>query len=196
MMRLPETADRLSHQAMEPARTPLRKLALRGLMAGALAGSIAALPFGSVAEAQNIAGFNSNLPVELDADSIDFLDRQNRVILSGSVRIQQGDLRLNADRTTVSFTDNGTLTIQRLDASGNVNVVRGNERASGAAGVYDFNRKLIILSGGVTLRRGGDVLNGGRLVIDLNSGVSSVDGNAAGNRSAGGRVSGTFAVPE
>ena len=177
-------------------RTPLRKLALRGLIGGAMAGSLAALAFGSVAGAQNIVGFDTSRPVNFDADDIDFLDRQNRVVLSGNVNIQQGDLRLDADRTTVSFTDNGSLTIQRVDANGNVRVARGNEQASGAAAVYDLTRKLIILSGGVTLNRGSDTLNGGRLVIDLNSGVSSVDGNAAGNRTQGGRVSGTFAVPE
>jgi len=53
-----------------------------------------------------------------------------------------------------------------------------------------------VLSGGVTLQRGSDVLNGGRLVIDLNTGISSVDGNAAGNTGQVGRVSGTFSVPE
>jgi len=55
---------------------------------------------------------------------------------------------------------------------------------------------VIVLSGGVTLQRGSDVLNGGRLVIDLNTGISSVDGNAAGNTGQVGRVSGTFSVPE
>lgn len=198
-MRLPEPADRLSLGRMTTSRKSrpgIAKLALRGIVGGAVAGTVAALSFGSVAEAQNISGFDSNQPVNLDADRIDLQDRQNRVVFSGAVDIRQGDLRLRADRTTVSYSDSGTLTIQRLDASGNVIVTRGNERASGAAGVYDFNRKLIILSGGVTLQRGSDVLNGGRLVIDLNSGVSSVDGNSAGNTGQGGRVSGSFQVPE
>ena len=193
-MRLPRRANRLSADGMSTTRLPLSALALRGLAAGALAGTVAALSFGSVAGAQNIAGFNSNLPVNFNADRIELQDRQNRVVLSGAVVISQGDLRLSADRTTVSYTDEGTLTIQRVDATGNVVVTRGAERASGAAAVYDFNRRVIIMSGGVNLRRGSDSLNGGRLVIDLNSGLSSVDGNAAGSGNTG-RVSGTFAVP-
>ena len=60
--------------------------------------------------------------------------------------------------------------------------------------MYDFGKRLIIMSGGVTLRRGGDTLSGGRLVIDLRTGLSSVDGRASG--SSGGRVTGTFSVPE
>ena len=193
-MRLPSRANRLSAGGMSRSRLSLSALALRGLAAGALAGSVAALSFGSVAGAQNIGGFNSNQPVSFNADRIELQDRQNRVVLSGAVVISQGDLRLSADRTTSAYTDAGTLTIQRVDATGNVVVTRGAERASGSAAVYDFNRRVIILSGGVNLRRGSDSLNGGRLVIDLNSGLSSVDGNAAGSSS--GRVSGTFAVPD
>jgi len=177
-------------------------LARRGLFAGLLAGTVGALAFGSIAGAQNIAGFNSNQPVNFDADRIEVQDRQNRVVLSGDVVIRQGDLQLTAQRTTVSYTDVGTLTIQRVDATGGVVVTRGNERASGASGVYDFNRRVIVLAGGVALRRGGDTLNGGRLTIDLNTGLSSVDGSAAGGSAAsqsgsgGGRVSGTFSVPD
>jgi lipopolysaccharide export system protein LptA len=178
-------------------RSSLSRLALRGLAAGALAGAVGALALGSQAGAQGIAGFNSNQPVNYAADRIELQDRQNRVVLSGDVVIDQGDLRLTAGRTTVAYTDNGGLSIQRIDATGGVTVARGNERASGAAGVYDFNRRVIILSGGVALRRGTDTLNGGRLVMDLDSGVSSVDGRggtAPGGTS--GRVSGSFSVPD
>jgi len=179
-------------------RAPLRKLALRGLAAGLLAGGAVALGFGSVAGAQNIAGFNSNQPVSYAADHIEFQDRQNRVVLWGNVVIQQGDLRMSAARTTVAFTDAGTLAIQRVDATGGVVVTRGTERARGDVAVYDFNRRIITMSGGVAINRGADSLEGGRLVIDLNSGISSVDG--AGSRPSdgqnAGRVSGTFAVPE
>jgi lipopolysaccharide export system protein LptA len=56
---------------------------------------------------------------------------------------------------------------------------------------------VIILAGGVALRRGGDTLNGGRLTIDLNSGLSSVDGGGApGAQGSRGRVTGTFSVPD
>lgn len=181
----------------------LRRTALRSFAAAFAASGIVALLFGSLAGAQAIAGFNSNQPVNYAADRIELQDRQNRVVLSGDVVITQGDLRLTAGRTTVAYTDAGSLRIQRIDATGGVVVTRGSERAQGAAGVYDFNRRVIVLSGGVSLRRGGDTLNGGRLTIDLNSGVSSVDGRGGtagtgvgGQAAPGGRVSGSFSVPQ
>ena len=182
---------------MTSDRSPLSRLALRGLAGGLLAGGVAALGFGSMAGAQTIAGFNSNQPVNFDADRIELQDRQDRVVLSGNVVIRQGDLQLSAGRTTVSYTDADTLRIQRIDATGGVTVTRGGERASGTAGVYDFNRRLIVLSGNVALRRGSDTLNGGRLTIDLRTGLSSVDGSGARpNGQSSGRVSGSFQVPQ
>ena len=152
--------------------------------------------------AQAIAGHNSNAPVNYAANRIELQDRQNRVVLSGNVVIQQAGLTLNATRTLVNYSDAGSLSIQRIMATGGVTVTRGNERASGDTAVYDFNRRIITMAGNVRLRRGGDTLNGGRLVIDLRSGVSSVDGRASGSSGVatqtdgGGRVSGTFSVPE
>lgn len=155
--------------------------------------------------AQAIASHNSRAPVSYAADRIELQDRQNRVVLSGNVDITQADLRMRAARALVTYSDVGDLEIQRMMATGGVTVTRGNESASGDVAVYDFNRRIITMSGDVRLRRGNDTLNGGRLVIDLKSGISSVDGRASGSSSAtgsgassgaGGRVSGTFTVPD
>jgi len=192
---LPNPSGPLSKEGMTRVHAPYSKLALKGLAGGLVAGAIAASAFGSLAGAQAIARFDANQPVSYAADRIELQDRQKRVVLSGNVEIRQGDLQLNAARTTVAYTDEGSLRIQRIDASGGVVVQRGSERASGAAAVYDLNRRVIVMSGNVSLRRSGDTLDGGRLTIDLNSGNSSVDGNGT-SQSRNGRVSGTFAVPQ
>jgi lipopolysaccharide export system protein LptA len=70
-------------------------------------------------------------------------------------------------------------------------------RASGSVAIYDLNRKLITLIGNVQLNQGANRLAGSRMVIDLTSGRSTVDGSAAGapgTTSSNGRVSGTFKV--
>ncbi len=187
-----------------PAMNSLPSLALRALIAGFASGAAMLAGAGWVAQAQGISGFNSNQPVNYSADRIELQDRQNRVVLSGNVDIVQGDLNLKAARTTVAYTDTGSLSIQRIDATGGVRVDRGNESARGDVAIYDLKRRIITMVGNVGLRRGSDTLNGGRLVIDLNSGVSSVDGRAGGSSSAlgttgsgrGGRVSGSFSVPK
>jgi lipopolysaccharide export system protein LptA len=148
--------------------------------------------------AQVFGGHNSNAPVNYAADRIELQGKQSRVVLSGNVDINQGDLRMQAARTNVAYTNENELQIQRIDATGGVVVTRGTESARGDVAVYDFNKRIITMAGNVGLRRGGtDTLNGGRLVINLQTGVSTVDGGGGGGAgSSAGRVSGTFAVPK
>jgi lipopolysaccharide export system protein LptA len=185
------------------AEIPLKVLALRSLIGGMVLGAAA---LGAIAQsgAQAIGAHNTDAPVNFDADRLELQDRQNRVVLSGNVVVQQAGLTLRAARVTIAYTDAGTLQVQRIDATGGVQVTRGDEAARGEVAVYDFNRRVITMAGGVALNRGGDSLNGGRLTIDLRSGVSSIDGRASGGSSSlgtatsgsGGRVSGTFSVPK
>jgi len=167
---------------------PLRMAAL------GFAGSAALIAGAQHLSAQGIANHNSDAPVSYLADRIEVQDKAKRVILSGNVDISQTDLRLRAARTTVAYTDAGSIQIDRIDATGGVQVTRGNENARGDVAVYDFDRNIITMTGNVALRRGGDTLNGGRLVIDLDSGLSSVDGRSGSGNGANGRVSGTFNV--
>ncbi|MEO0907749.1 MAG: LptA/OstA family protein [Pseudomonadota bacterium] len=156
------------------------------LLATALAGTMAL-------QAQSLAAHDTSAPVTFDAGSIDFDDRLNRVVLTGGVTVEQGALTVRSQRMLANYTDDGALDVNRITANGSVIVTRGNERATGDVAVYDFSRRIITMSGNVELRRGGDALRGGRLVIDLRTGLSSVDGRTSGS---GSRVSGTFSVPQ
>ncbi|MEM9500653.1 MAG: LptA/OstA family protein [Pseudomonadota bacterium] len=162
----------------------------------------AVLTGGMHLNAQSIAAHNTRAPVSWDAGRIQLEDRANRVLLSGGVIVTQAGLRVQSDRMLLNYIDAGSLELQRLTATGGVAVSRGGECATGDVAVYDFNRRIITMAGNVRLQRGSDTLNGGRLVIDLQSGVSTVDGRAsggasnAGSESSDGRVTGTFTVPQ
>jgi lipopolysaccharide export system protein LptA len=182
-----------------PLNNHMRTRGLRAFAIG-LAGAAIVIAGAGQLSAQAIAALNSQAPVNYAADRIELQDKQKRVVLSGNVDITQEDLRMRAARTTVAYTDGDALRIQRIDATGGVTVTRRGERASGDVAVYDFNRKLITMVGSVSLLRGTDTLRGGRLVIDLNTGISSVDGQSGGEAGAAsgtrGRVSGSFSVPK
>lgn len=152
-----------------------------------------------------LRGHNTNAPVDVAADRIEVQDRADRAIFSGNVVARQADLTLNAARVTVAYSNAGGIEIQRIDASGGVTVRSPSETARGQFAIYDLNRRLITLLGGVTLIRGASQVRGGRLVLDLNSGRAVMDGGgAAAARSgpagttatSGGRVTGTFTVPK
>jgi len=117
-------------------------------------------------------------------------------MFAGNVHVTQGELTLDTTRLTVAYSNNGGVQIQRLDASGGVVVKTPTETARGAFGVYDLDRKLITLVGGVQLTREQSKINGSRLVIDLTTGRAVIDGGAPGVNSSGGRVTGRFTVPQ
>lgn len=153
--------------------------------------------------AQVFKNHDSSAPVNFDADRIEVQDRADRVVVSGNVNVTQAGMVLNAARMTVAYHQGGggsNLEIDRIDASGNVVVTKGNETARGNVAIYDLNKRIITMLGNVSLTQGSNRLTGGRVVMDLNSGRSTVDGRAAGGAGvtsgSGGRVSGTFTVPK
>jgi lipopolysaccharide export system protein LptA len=183
---------------------PLAQTARRSLVVGFALSAALIAGAGQLAAAPHVS-HNSQSPVEFSADHGDFQDKQQRAVLSGNVVVTQAELRLTADRTLMAYTNTDKLELQRIDATGNVVVTRNDERARGDVAVYDLNRKLITMVGHVMLSRAnGDTLNGGRLVIDLDTGLSTIDGHGAapapgaapGTGQTGGRISGTFNVPK
>lgn len=150
---------------------------------------------------------NSNAPIDFAAEHIELQDRADRVILTGNVNIRQANLTLTAARMTVTYTGdilNGAPQVSRLDAGGGVTVTRPDQRARSQYAVYDLNRRVITMLGGVTLTQGSNTVRGGRLSIDLDSGRASIDGSGVSGgtgapgdvQQRGGRVTGRFSVPQ
>jgi lipopolysaccharide export system protein LptA len=174
---------------------------IRPLLFGLVAGTTLALSAPLLAQA--LANHSTNAPVDVEADRIEVQDRADRAIFSGNVRVRQGSLNLDAARLTVAYSTGGSgVDIQRLDAAGGVTVRSPSETARGQFAVYDLNRRLITMIGGVTLEQGDNTVRGGRLVINLDTGRAVVDGSAVGGAPGattsgrGGRVTGRFSVPQ
>jgi lipopolysaccharide export system protein LptA len=175
-----------------------RSLLSAGLIAGsALLGLLALQPaLGQGGAGSSLKGHDTDAPVDVAADRIEVQDRADRAIFSGNVEVRQGNLNLAASRLTVAYANADGIEITRLEASGGVTLRSPSETARSQFAIYDLNRRLVTMLGGVTLNRGESRVQGGRLVIDLDSGRAVMDGGAAGSRSAGGRVTGRFTVPQ
>lgn len=143
-----------------------------------------------------LKGHNGNAPVDVQAQRLEVQDRADRAIFAGNVHVQQGDLNLDTERLTVSYSGGNGIQINRLDAAGGVTVRSPSETAKGDFGIYDLDKKLITLIGNVRLDKDANTISGARLVIDLDSGRAVIDGGPAGVNSTGGRVTGHFTVPQ
>jgi len=161
-------------------------LLLAGLAVGPAASQTSALK-----------GHNSNAPVDVAADRIEVQDRADRAIFSGNVVVRQAGLTLTAARLTVAYSSGGGVELRRIDATGGVTVKSPSETARGNVGIYDLERRIITLIGDVSLVQRDARVNGGRLTIDLDSGRAVMDGGGPpGTSRQGGRVTGTFTVPQ
>ena len=172
-------------------------------LAALIALATLAAPVGSVAQSRH----NTQAPVDFSADSGELQDKAGKGILTGNVVIHQAEMTLTAAKVILTYsgkvTDNAP-ELSRVDASGGVTVTRPDQTAKGQYGIYDLNRRVIIMLGAVTLNQGANVVNGSRLTINLDTGKAVIDGSGVSSGTAtpgiktgpGGRVTGRFSVPK
>ena len=165
------------------------------LLGSSLAVVAAQAAFGQ-AGGSALKGHNTDAPVDVAADRIEVQDRADRAIFSGNVEVRQGNLQLSTSRLTVAYANAGGIEIKRLEAAGGVLMRSPSETARSQFAIYDLDRRLVTMIGGVTLDRGQNHVQGGRLVLDLDTGRAVMEGGGApGTTTSGGRVTGRFSVP-
>ncbi len=145
---------------------------------------------------------NADLPIEINADNLEVQQDKQLAVFRGNVDAKQGDVRLRAQELKVWYRSGGEAqkgktaadvggAIVRIDAVGQVLVSSSQETARGDLGVYDVASREITLTGDVVLTREGNVIRGQKLVMDMDTGLSRMQGGAGG-----GRVRGLFTPPK
>jgi len=171
--------------------------------------AIGLLSCGSVARAQTtsqgppnaLQGFSQNRdqPVHIEAATLEVRDKQKEATFSGDVRVKQGDTGLRCKSLVVFYEQSGQPTdasktlqaaspgpggeqrIKRLEARGGVVVTQKDQTATGELGIFDMKNNTVTLTGNpVVMTQGQNVLRGGKLVVDLTSGVSRVEAGKSG----------------
>ncbi|MEL6316723.1 MAG: LptA/OstA family protein [Pseudomonadota bacterium] len=163
-------------------------------MAGGLTWSGSAL-----AQGQAFTGLqhNTDLPVDIEADSLEVRDSEKIAIFRGGaqpVKVSQGEARLFAQELRVSYSGGGgggggiDGPIERIQAKGQVFISNGSEHAEADQADYNLVRGEIVMTGNVTLLQQENILTGNRLRIDLNSGQAKIEGGVSATRGSDGRV--------
>lgn len=157
---------------------------------------------------------NRNEPINFEADRAEVFDNDKKAILSGNVRIRQGESSLQAARLVIFYEGGnaaggaaparpatttardgapagaagGQQNVRRFEMEGGVIVRSKNQTATAERGVFDARRNEAIMEGNVVLTQCENVLRGSRLQADLTANRVRLDGGA----STGGRVSGVL----
>lgn len=143
-----------------------------------------------------LPGHDSDKPVSIAADRLDYFEKDNKAIYEGHVIVVQGDSRLSCSRLTIFMEarqtqnaappsqDTGASSrLKHMDCVGPVKVVSKDQTATSDAGTYDKKEHQVVLTGHVVMSDGKNVTRGERLVYDLKTGTAHMQG---------GRVTGFF----
>ncbi|MCZ0736122.1 LptA/OstA family protein [Phreatobacter sp. AB_2022a] len=154
-------------------------------------------------------GFSQNRdqPINFEADRAEVFDNEKKAVLTGNVRVRQGESNLSTGRLVILYEDTsgqnqgrpatvpggagqqpGQQNVRRFEMQGGVMVQSKNQTATAERGSFDARRNEAILEGNVVLTQCENVLRGSRLHADLTQNRVRLDGGA----STGGRVSGVL----
>ncbi len=181
---------------MTVTRRVTRALVRRGTAAAVAAIALALAVGAARAQIEPGPTYDTSLPIEITADSLDVENARQVATFRGNVDAVQGELNLRADQLIVYYRSesNNQNSIRLIEAEGNVFLSSPTEMAQGEKGVYNVDADTIELIGSVILTRGDNVIRGDRLVMNLSTGQSKVVSDTAASGGQG-RVKALF-VPK
>ena len=145
------------------------------LMPMILSLALAAAP----ALAQNTGFGNAQdmkLPVEVTSEQLSVDQKTGVATFTGKVVIVQGQMRLAADRVTVTYAQGDKRRISAMHAEGNVTMVSGEDAAESRAADYDVESGNVVLTGDVLMTQTGNVVAGEKVVVNLATGTAQASG--------------------
>jgi lipopolysaccharide export system protein LptA len=137
-------------------------------------------------------------------DSLEYWDQERVIVARGDAVAIEGDRRVEADILTGYLRQPGESAdsdtgggLYQVEAEGNVRLTTAAEVVRAAKAVYNLDKEIATLSGGVKITRGQNQLNGDYAEVNLKTGVSRLMGSpsATGAADGGGRVH-TLIVPD
>jgi lipopolysaccharide export system protein LptA len=138
-----------------------------------------------------LQGFSQNRdqPIKIQAAAFEVREKEKTAIFTGDVQVFQGDTEMRCKSLVVLYDEEpgahgvkaadpgpgGQKQIRRIEAKGGVTVVQKDQNATGDTAIFSMRENTVTLTGNVIVTRGGDILRGQRLVVDLTSGVTRMD---------------------
>lgn len=116
-----------------------------------------------------------SLPVEVTADQLDVNQETGAAVFTGNVLIGQGDMRLAAERVVVIYRQDSRR-IQRMEATGGVTLVSGQDAAEADRADYSIDAGVIEMRGNVLLTQGPSALTSDFMTVDLTTGTAQMTG--------------------
>ncbi len=135
------------------------------------------------------AASKSKKDVNIEADSMEVLDKQKKAIFTGKVDAKREDVTLHTDKLVVDYADtkqkdgSNKTEVTFLDATGHVVIITSKQHITGDWAKMDVKANQLTVGGDVTVTQDKTIINGKKLFVDLDKNTSQM---------SGGRVRGSF----
>ena len=157
------------------------RAAVAGLFALLVAGPALAAGEGAMSEAFKGLGSNGKDPIQIEADSLEVLDRDHNAVFTGNVNVRQRDTVLKTQRLKVFYEGNAadgaaqattgsSQKIRRFEAEGRIMINQKDQTVTGDRGWFDMRSQTAQVTGAVVLTQGKNVARGDKLSVDLATG--------------------------
>jgi lipopolysaccharide export system protein LptA len=115
-------------------------------------------------------------------DQLEYRERERIVLAQGDVVVERPTRRISADSMIGHFDrqDDGSLSMVRVEAEGNITVKTKDTFARSQKGDYDLIHDIMTLSGDVRITNGQNQFNGENAEINVATGVSTLTGGSDG----------------
>lgn len=151
-------------------------------------------PVYSQSLAERFGGFskNSNQPIDIEADQLKVNDIKKTAMFSGNVKAEQDGFVLRSKFLEVFYDGNARPgaksgangKVKRLEAKGKVLITtKDKQSATSEWARFDVAKQIITLGDTVVLTQGGNILKGGRLIVNLKTRQSHFENQ---NKKSGG----------
>ena len=130
-------------------------------------------------------------PIQIESDRLEVNENESIAIFSGNVNVVQGATLLKSGKMTVHYSEGGSPTtgssdIERIEVDGKVYVKTDTQTATGDRGTFDMRTEVMVLTGKeVVLTDGPNVVVGCKLTVQMQTGLSNLDGCGSGTSQSG-----------
>lgn len=147
---------------------PLLALAVLFAMPGAASSAENGAPVGAATD---------RVPVTITSDTMEAVTAENRVVFKGNVKAVE-DFTLCSERLEILYGQDRD--VERIEASGNVRVFKGDKSSTSGHVVYDRTERTLVFTGDARITQCTDTIKGDRITLYLDRDNAVVESDGGG----------------
>jgi lipopolysaccharide export system protein LptA len=126
------------------------------------------------------------LPINIESDLMEAMDKSGVVIFTGHVKATRGDLTIYSEKLDVFYEkkkqdkrhdDKTKRAVKKIVATGNVRIIQGERVGTGEQATYDKPAERITITGAAHVLEGPNRVSGERIIFFINEDRSVVEGS-------------------